>query len=95
VAGFYSLQGLDDEGGVIVRPWLETPIASKNVQSHVREIRAIFSDNDPWVPIENEQFFKERLGATTVMLHDRGHFSDSDHTTELPEVLETVLALVA
>lgn len=93
VAGFYTLQGLDEEGEAIIRPWLETPIDAAKIRSHVDHIEAIFSDNDPWVPVENEQFFKNRLDAKTQMLHARGHFSHSNDTTELPEALEAVLKL--
>ncbi|MBI4023008.1 alpha/beta hydrolase [Candidatus Berkelbacteria bacterium] len=94
VAGFFTLQGIDEEGEMIVRPWLETPIDTDTVRTHADHIEAIFSDNDPWVPVANERLFVDRLGATTHMFHGRGHFSQTDDTTELPEALEAVLHLV-
>ena len=54
---------------------------------------AIFSDNDPYVPVSQEKIFREKLGAKTLVLHARGHFSSSEGTTELPEALEAILKL--
>ncbi len=47
----------------IAAPWLETPIQWAKVLSHTKNFSAIFSDNDPYVPIADSKIFKEKLGA--------------------------------
>ena len=54
---------------------------------------AIFSDNDPYVPVSQEKIFREKLGAATMVLHARGHFSSSEGTVKLPEALQAVLRI--
>jgi predicted alpha/beta hydrolase family esterase len=82
-----------DKEEAIARPWLTTPIAYDSIRLATPKIIAIFSDNDPFVPLKNAQLFKEWLGAETVILSKMGHFSGSSGTTELPIVLENILAL--
>lgn len=93
VAGFFNLVELDDEEDeAVARPWLETPIDCEVVKKATANITAIFSDNDKWVPLqENKKLFEERLGAKTIVQRGRGHFSGSDNIKELPVVLETLL----
>jgi predicted alpha/beta hydrolase family esterase len=55
---------------------------------------AIFSDSDPYVPLSQEGLFREKLGAKTMVLHARGHFSSSEGTTKLPEALAAVMEIV-
>ncbi|MBI5076995.1 hypothetical protein HZB94_01255 [Candidatus Falkowbacteria bacterium] len=55
---------------------------------------AIFSDNDPYVPIDNQDDFRDKLGSEIVIEHNRGHFSGpTDNVIELPVVLETILKI--
>ncbi len=91
VAGFYTLVPLEPEQARIAEPWLTTPIDAVAVKEHTKRTVAIFSNNDPWVPIENEQLLKEQLGAETIILHNRGHFSGADRAVELPEALTALL----
>ena len=66
---------------------METPVNFEKVKSHLLKIVAIFSDNDPWVPLENQDDFKNKLGSDIIIEHNRGHFSGSDGVKELPVVL--------
>ena len=34
----------------------------------------IFSDNDPYVPLDNQDDFKIRLGSKIIIDHNKGHF---------------------
>lgn len=93
VAGFFSLipgsiGSADDEA--VAEPWLTTPIDTDKAKANAGKVTALFSDNDRFVPLENAEFFKDRLGAETIVLHDRGHMGGSDGVTELPEILDKV-----
>lgn len=97
VAGFYTLNPdsiSDEEDKAIAKPWLERPINNDRVKGNTNNITAIFSDNDPDVGIENESMFKERLGAKTIVLHAKGHFSGSENVPELPTVLNELLEMM-
>lgn len=92
VAGFVTLTGLETkEVEEIARPWLEIPIDWEDVKKKADKFTAIFSDNDPYVPLSNAEFFKEKVGAEIIIEHNKGHFSDG--TTELPSALNAVLKM--
>lgn len=97
VAGFFKhLTGLEDDPDVqeTDKHWLGTPVELEKVKSHLPKSVAIFSDDDPWVPLDNQEDFKNVLGSEIVMEHDKGHFSGGrDGITELPVVLEKVLEI--
>lgn len=98
VAGFFELRPLEsEEEERILRPWIETPIDFGKIRQTTNNITAIFSDNDPWVPLErNIELFKKNLGEdiTIVTEHDKEHFSESSGVTELPSALDAVLSYV-
>ncbi|MEK6829338.1 MAG: alpha/beta fold hydrolase, partial [Nanoarchaeota archaeon] len=58
----------------IAKPWMKTPINWEKVKSHCTDFVCIFSDNDPYVPLSNKEFFKIRLNAKSIVLHNRYHF---------------------
>ena len=95
VAGFFKrLTGLEDDPDVqkTDKHWLDTPIDLKKIKSHLNKSVAIFSDNDPFVPLDNQDDFRDKLGSKILIEHQKGHFSGSrDKITELPTVLESVL----
>lgn len=91
VAGWLTLTNLkNDEEKSIAKPWLENPINFERVKEKAKRFVAIFSDNDKFVPIENEKFFREKLGAETIVFHNMGHFSEDDGFRELPQILDTI-----
>lgn len=96
VAGFFKkLTNLENNDVVksVSDEWLKTPANLKAVAEHLKASVAIFSDDDPYVPIDNKDDFANILGSKIIVEHGRGHFSDSDGTTELPVVLEAVLEI--
>ncbi|MFA6253196.1 MAG: alpha/beta hydrolase [Patescibacteria group bacterium] len=97
VAGFLkSLAGLEDDDTVrdVAKEWLDTPIDFEKVKKHLEKSVAIFSDDDPWVPLENQNDFREKLGAKIIIEHKQGHFSGQrDNTKELPIVLQELLKI--
>jgi len=78
VAGWFTLKGLGPEELPIAKPWLDEPINYDKIKDCTENIVAVFSDNDPYVPLENEKLFKDRLSAKTLMLHNKGHINAED-----------------
>ena len=92
VAGWTSLTNLEsNEEKAIARPWIERLINFEKVRTHSTHFFALFSENDPYVPRENEHVFKKQLGAEIKREKNRGHFSGSDGVTRLPVILEKLL----
>ena len=86
VAGFVTLTGLTDDQVIVARPWLESPINLGNIRNHANSFTAIFSDNDPFVPWEeNKKLFEEKLGAQIFTEHNKGHFNEMPQ--ECPDLL--------
>lgn len=98
VAGFFKrLTNIqDDPSGTIVGPWLGSPIDLQKVKSHLPKSTAIFSDNDKWVPLDNQDDFRDGLDSNIIIEHAMGHFSGPDDgCVELPIALESILQLSA
>lgn len=96
VAGFLKqLTNLESDElvGDVVREWLSAPIDLKKVKSHLEKSIAIFSDNDPYVPVDNKAEFEEELGSKIIIEHGKGHFSGSTGTVECPPALRAILTL--
>lgn len=77
----------------IARPWLETPIDFEKVKSHSSKFFALFSNNDPFVPVSDRDIFKEMLGAEVEIENEKGHFDDDAEITELPSALNSLLGM--
>lgn len=97
VAGFFKrLTNMeDDEVREIANEWLTTPINFGHVFSHLRKSVAIFSDDDPYVPLENQNDFRDKLHSKIIVEHGVGHFSGSTGTVALPVAFEAVLEITA
>ena len=94
VAGFFKeLTLIQEEERDIAKEWLKVRVNLDKVKSHLLKSVAIFSDNDPWVPLSNQEEFKEKLGSEIIIEHKMGHFSWSDGIKELPLVLNKLLEL--
>ncbi len=69
VAGFFTrLTNLEDDDEVkdIAHEWLETPLDLNKVKSHSPKGIAIFSDNDPYVSLDNQDRIKNELGFEII-----------------------------
>lgn len=94
VAGWFHIKGLDKEDVEVARPWIEGLIDLGKVRKKIGQTVAIFSDNDPFVPIDDAKIFKEGLGAKVIIERNKGHFTDEEGITELPVVLDELLRLI-
>lgn len=97
VGGFFKhLSGHEDdvETQAIRKQWLETPLDLAEVRLHLPKSVAIFSDDDPWVPLDNQDDFRNKLGSKIVIEHNKGHFNDEGlGVKELPIALEALLSM--
>jgi predicted alpha/beta hydrolase family esterase len=87
--------GLTDEEKPIAMPWVNTPIDYEKIGKTTKKFTAIFSDNDPYVPLENAKFFREKLGAKIIIEKGKGHYTeDEDNCMELPIALNELLKIM-
>jgi uncharacterized protein len=94
VAGFFKrLTNLEDDDTVrsVSKEWLETPISLEKIKTHINKSVAIFSDDDPYVPVDNREEFENVLGSKIIIEHNKGHFSGSTGITKLPIALKAIL----
>jgi len=71
----------------IAKPWMENPINFEKIKKHTSRFLAIFSDNDPYVLLDEVDKFKERLNAQTVVKNNEEHFNESE---TIPEILDFI-----
>jgi len=96
VAGFFKrLTGLGEEPDFeeVERDWLKTPINLTKIKNHLDKSVAIFSDDDPYVPLDNQEDFRDKLKSKIIIQHKMNHFSGNWGITELPIVLEELLKM--
>jgi len=82
------------ESVAIAKPWVETPIDFSAIKVRTAQTVAIFSDDDPFVPLAQKELFERELGARTIVEQGMGHFSRGDGVREVPSVLEAVRSCV-
>lgn len=93
VAGFaHDLEYPDYQGEI--SGFFKNPIDWEKIKKHCRKFIVIHSDDDPYVPLEHADIFKEKLDAEVVIMRNMKHFSGDDGITELPIVLDSILKLV-
>lgn len=93
IAPWLHLTNLDEDDVSIAKPWLEE-INLENVKRKANEYVAIFSDNDPFVPLSDAEIFKDKLEAKIIIEKNKGHFSEDDGVLSSKTVLKEVLGLM-
>lgn len=53
------------------------------------------SNNDYGFVEDNKRLFEEKLGAKVIILENKGHLTEPDGVTQLPEVLEAIEGFAA
>lgn len=93
VGTYYTDLGYEDErtSGYFDTPWNWEAIKAN------QEWTAIFaSTDDPYIPITEPQYVRDKLGSTYFEFNNRGHFGGETHPMlELPELLEFLKSKVA
>ena len=87
VAPWFDLINLEQEELKIAHPWTNTKIDFERILGHCNNFLCIFSDNDPYVHIDQVEKFKKNLEARVLIKKDKGHF---DSTEKIPEILEFI-----
>jgi len=77
----------------IAKPWLEQQINFKKVRSHIDKMVTILSDNDPYVPLIENQCDFDTLGAKIIVQRKKGHYDTESKTFTLPVALKALLGL--
>ena len=95
VAGWFTLKGLDADSKRIAKPWMQQKINFAKIKSHTRKFVAIFSDNDPFVPLSDRARFHKNLGAKIITEHKMGHYTDESHITRIPSALKKIIKMSA
>ena len=93
VAGWQTLTGLSAEEKLIATPWEETQMDFGKIKKATKNFVAIFSDNDPYVPLTNIDIFRDGLGAKIIIEKKKGHFTEGDKVLEIPIVLKELLKM--
>ncbi len=93
---FKRLTGLEDDQEVqeTDRHWIGTPVDFEKARQNLPRSVAIFSDDDPWVPLDNQVDFRDKLGSEIVTLKGMKHFSGSQGITKLPEARDALLKMI-
>lgn len=90
VAGFTHDLGFEE-----LKNFFKTPIDFDKIKSRAKHFVAIASNDDPFVPVDQAEVLKEKLGAEVIMIDNAKHFSGAadgeDSCTELPFVTESIL----
>lgn len=77
----------------IVTEWLDTPLDLEVVRSHLPKSIAIFSDNDLYVPLDNQDAYREKLQSEILIEHGMHHFDGDSGITELPVARDALLKI--
>lgn len=92
VAGFTHDLGFKE-----IKNFFVTPLDFEIIKSRAKHFVAIASDDDPFVPVDQAEALKEKLGAEVVMMHNAKHFSgevDGEAScTQLPQVAKSILEM--
>ena len=93
IAGWFNLDNLEgEEVESIANPWIKTSIDFNKVKQKLGKLTVFLSTNEPYGLIEkNSKIFKEKLGAKVIIEKNKGHFTEDDNITEMPEIISNIL----
>jgi predicted alpha/beta hydrolase family esterase len=60
------------------------------IKNNAKWILQFASTNDPYIPIEDARFIRDKLNSKYYEYSDQGHFSDDVHKTEFPELVSAI-----
>ena len=93
VAGFTDHMGYYDAFGT----FFTQPLKFERIKNSARAFAAIHSDDDPYVDLKYGTVFQRELGAKLIVVPRGRHFSGPlgkpDSCTELPAVVESIVAM--
>lgn len=89
IAGFSH-----DLGFIELDTYFDKPIEWDEINSHCKKFTVMHSDNDPHVPVEQGEIFRQMLDARVIILEGMQHFRSSEGVLELPIALNTLLDMM-
>lgn len=93
VAGWFNLENLEtDEEKKVSEQWASKPIKFSKVKPKIGKVVALFSDNDPWVPVKDSIIFRKKLGAKIIVEHNKGHYIENK-IKKIPAALKELLKI--
>jgi predicted alpha/beta hydrolase family esterase len=84
----------DAESYEIAKPWLTRPIDFEKIKKFTSNIYCIFSDNDYFVPLEQESELKKLLNAKTIIVNGMGHISIDDGIEKLEKAYDALMEII-
>lgn len=88
IAGWVQLTGLTETEAQVVQPWLTQSFGVQAAKQCLKASIALFSSDDPYVPLEqNQAFFHDKVGAQLITLDGYGHFDEDTNVSKIPELL--------
>jgi predicted alpha/beta hydrolase family esterase len=95
VAGWFKLDNLeDDEVERIAEPWVQNNIDFAKVKNNINKLSVFLSSNDPYECLEyNKNIFESKLVARVIVLKDKGHFTQEEGVTKIPELLSEFIKI--
>jgi uncharacterized protein len=96
IAGWFHLKEGSietEEDKEIASEWIDSRIDFSQIKKHLDRSVALFSDNDPDVPLSEAQIFEKELGSKVIIHPKRGHFTAADGVTELHLALNEILKM--
>ncbi len=86
VAGFNKIQF--DEDNTLYDSFYMADEDIAKICKICNEIICIYSDNDPYVPIEKAELFANKIEGKKVLINNEGHFNEKYGYKEFREILE-------
>jgi len=93
IAGFFKPIKNHSDMQEINKKWVMQNLDSKKVKMHINKSIAIFSDDDPYVTLDNQYDFRSKLGSEIIIEHKQKHLSGETGTIELRSVLKAIMKL--
>jgi predicted alpha/beta hydrolase family esterase len=91
IAGVVLVAGFSNDLTIpAIKTFFETTFNWEKIKQSAEHVVAIFSDNDPYVPVSESEILNQNLGAELIEVKNGSHFSGSSNCTELPEVRDAV-----
>lgn len=89
VAPWFDLikENLEEESDKVAKPWIKTQINFNKIRQFTNNITFIFFNHDYFVSLEQEQEFKSKLNAKTVIINGKGYIGVEDGVNELAIIL--------
>jgi uncharacterized protein len=96
VGGWFTLSPAatpDSEYKSIAKPWLDMNLNFSRIKNKAAKFVAFFSDNDPYVPMNNITLFQDNLDAEVILESGMGHFDEESGVQELDVVASKIIEI--